>query len=173
MHVEFDWRFDQKQVRHLAVVTGRTWRRTLVMAGVAALVGAGFSFAAGNGRGQVGGFLSAWVAVLLLYLAARMTGSTVAGAPRWLYTEPVRFLLDADGITVTQTRASSWVSWEVFTRVHETRQFLVLDRPGGRGVAVPLPALTPEQVGQIRARVGRASSDAGQPLRPPVPDRGE
>jgi hypothetical protein len=48
MHIEFDWQFDEKQVRHLAIVAGRTWRRTLVMAGVAALVGAGFSFAAGQ-----------------------------------------------------------------------------------------------------------------------------
>jgi YcxB-like protein len=173
MHIEFDWQLDEKQVRHLAIVAGRTWRRTLVLAGMAALVGAGFSFAAGNGRGQLGGFLGACVAFLLLYTAARMIGSAMAGTPRWLYTEPVRFVLDADGITVTQTRASSRVSWEAFKRVRETGQFLLLEPAGGRTVAVPLPALTPDQVEQIRAQVGRVSPDARQPLRPSVPDRGE
>jgi hypothetical protein len=173
MHIEFEWQFDQKQMRHLAVIRGRTWRRTLVMAGSAALVGAGFSFAAGNGRGQVGGFLGACVAFLLLYMAAHAIGSAMAATPRWLYAEPVRFVLDSDGITITQTRASTWVSWDVFKQVRETGQFLLLERGGGQPVTVPLPALTPDQVEQIRAQVGRATPDAGRPPRRPVPDRGE
>jgi hypothetical protein len=172
VHIEFVQCPDERQLRQLATLANRPWRRLLVMAGVGAGLGAGFSFASGDGSATLGGFLSAWAAVLLLYLAARMVRPSLSGVPSWVYA-PTRYLLDEAGIRVDQEKASSWVSWEACNRVTVTRWFLVVHGRGVRTVAVPRSELTTDQVEQIRARVGRASPDAGQPLRPPVPDRGE
>jgi hypothetical protein len=172
VHIEFEQRPDERQLRQLATLASRPWRRLLVMAGVGAGLGAGFSFASGDGSATLGGFLSAWAAVLLLYLAARLVRPSLSGVPSWVYA-PTTYLLDDAGIRVAQEKASAWVSWEAFNRVNATKRFLLFQGRGVRTIAVPLSELTRDQVEQIRAHVGRASPDARQPLRPPVPDRGE
>lgn len=173
MQISFEVQPDEAQLRELAAVTYRPWRRLLVMPGVGAGVGAGFSFAAGDGRATVGGFLSAWAALLLLYVAARMVRSAVTRAPRWLYA-PTRYLLDDAGVTVAAPKASRWLSWDTFNQVQLTRRFLLLRYRNANTVALPLSCLTPQQVEQIREKVtGRSPDTPGQPLRPPVPDRGE
>jgi hypothetical protein len=173
VHIEFEQRADERQLRQLAALGYRPWRRVLFMAGVGAGLGAGFSFAAGDGRATLGGFLSAWAAVLLLYLAARLVRSSVARLPSWVYA-PARYLLDDAGVTVAHEKVSRWASWEAFNRVGATKRFLLLQGRGVATVAIPLPELSPEQVQQIHDRVGRGSREvARQPLRPPVPDRGE
>jgi hypothetical protein len=173
MYISFEVQFDETQLRELAAVTYRPWRRLLVMAGVGAGVGAGFSFAAGDGRAMVGGFLGAWAALLLLYVAAWTVRSAVTRVPRWLYA-PTKYLLDDAGVTVAAPKASRWLSWDTFNQVRLTRRFLLLQHRAVHTVAVPLSGLTPEQVEEIRGKVAGRSPDAsGRPLRPPVPDRGE
>ncbi len=172
MHIEFEQRADERQLRQAAALAYRPWRRLFVMAGVGAGLGAGFSFAAGDGRATLGGFLSAWAAVLLLYLAARMVRSAVAGMPSWVFS-PARYRLDDAGVTIAHEKASRWFGWEAFNQVQATKRFLILRGRGAGLVQLPISELTPEQAEQIRAKVGRVSPDAGRPLRPPVPDRGE
>jgi hypothetical protein len=173
MYISFEVQLDETQLRELAAVTYRPWRRLLVMAGVGAGVGAGFSFAAGDGRATFGGFLSVWAALLLLYVAARMVRSAVTRVPRWLCA-PTRYLLDDAGVTVAAPKASRWLSWDTFNQVRLTRRFLLLQQRAVHTVAVPLSGLTSEQVEEIREKVGGRSPDApGRSLRPPIPDRGE
>jgi hypothetical protein len=172
MHIEFEHRADERQLRQAVALAYRPWRRLFVMAGAGAGLGAVFSFAAGDGRATFGGFLSAWAAVLLLYLAARLVRSAVAGMPSWVYAS-ARYRLDDAGVTVAHERVSRWFSWDAFNQVRATKRFLLLQGRGAGSIPVPISELTPEQIEQIRDRVGRASPDAGRPLRPPVPDRGE
>lgn len=67
----------------------------------------------------------------------------------------VDVVLDEDGLSQTNSRWTTWDSWGLYKSFRENRHLFFVQRRDGLGYMIPKRVLTPEQIDEVRERLGQ------------------